>query len=91
MKKIYALNRDSSREGLKERQVQALKLRGVLDDCLRYPKYQLVEADLGKPLLGLGVELHTEVCYKDINQSHIIVLIKTQIQNSVTHIIHNGT
>lgn len=45
-----------------DRQVKALQDRGVLEDCLRCPKFQLVEADLSKPLLGLHADLYAEVC-----------------------------
>lgn len=61
VKKIYALNRSSPHKGLEERQVEIFKQRGVLEDCLNHPKYQLVEARLSEPLLGLNTELYTEV------------------------------
>lgn len=70
VKWIYALNRASPRVDLTERQVTALKQRGVLDDCLRYPKYQLLEADLSQTLLGLSTELYTEVCKGYTASSH---------------------
>ncbi|KAJ3492155.1 hypothetical protein NLI96_g174 [Meripilus lineatus] len=62
VKRIYALNRASIAEGLTERQSKALKKRGVLEDCLGDPKYQLVEACLSEPLLGINAQLYTEIC-----------------------------
>ena len=94
VKWIYALNRASPRAELKERQDKALKQRDVFDVCLRYPKYQLLEADLSQPLLGLSAEVYTEVRYGNtalspkINCTHSLICF--QIQNNVTHIIHNG-
>ena len=59
--KIYALNRASPREGLASRQMKALAQRGILEECQKFSKFQLVEADLSKPNLGLTPELYTEV------------------------------
>ncbi len=61
VKKIYALNRSSASEGLVLRQLNALNQRGVLDACMRSPKFQLLEADLSKPYLGLDLKKYNEV------------------------------
>lgn len=63
VKKIYALNRRSPRETLPSRQLKALEQRGVLETCLAVPKFQLLEADLSQPNLGLSRVLYEEVCF----------------------------
>lgn len=49
--KIYAFNRPSA--NAVQRQVDAFSKHGLLADCLRRPKYQLVEGDLSKSLFDL--------------------------------------
>lgn len=61
VKQIYALNRSSASESLVLRQLKALNQRGVLDACMRSPKFQLLEADLSQPYLGLDLNKYNEV------------------------------
>lgn len=49
--KIYAFNRPS--DNVVQRQVDAFSKHGILEDCLRCPKYHLLEGDLSKPFFGL--------------------------------------
>ena len=69
VKRIYALNRSSPKGGLVDRQLKALKQRGVLDECLRSSKFELIEADLGKPLLGLSPGVYEEVSQRAAPQT----------------------
>ncbi|KAL4248625.1 Adenylate-forming Reductase [Abortiporus biennis] len=66
--RIYALNRTAkgsdlnshSKISLEERQLEAMKRRGLEDECL-LSKVVLVEADLSKPQFGLSFELYEEL------------------------------
>lgn len=49
--KIFAFNRPSG--NVVQRQVDAFSKHGVVEDCLRCPKYHLIEGDLTKPFFGL--------------------------------------
>ncbi|TCD63425.1 putative NRPS-like protein biosynthetic cluster [Steccherinum ochraceum] len=53
VKKIYAVNRPSKDPVL--RQVNAMEKQGLLEDCLRNAKFELVEGDLSLPNFGLDV------------------------------------
>ncbi|CAL1709823.1 unnamed protein product [Somion occarium] len=59
VRKIYAFNRSS--ENAVARQVNAFIKQGVLVDCLRCPKFSLVEGDLSRPLFGLDAALYEEM------------------------------
>ena len=59
MAKVYAFNRPS--RNVVQRQMDAFVKHGVLEDCLRSPKYCLVEGDLTKPFFGLEEKVFEEV------------------------------
>ena len=88
--KIHAFNRKGKRP-LRERQRDLLLDRGYpADSILDSLKVVLLEGDLAQSNIGLSQELYNEVG-AELSQSHCLGLIPTQVQNSVTHIIHNGT
>ncbi|CAO1622087.1 unnamed protein product [Parajaminaea phylloscopi] len=67
--RIYAVNRPSESASLLERQVAALKARGISEAVATSPKVQLVSADLTQPLLGLDLCM-----YEDIRDSISLII-----------------
>ena len=61
VKKIFAFNRPSHTPIL--RQIHTMERQGLLDECMRSPKFQLIEGDLSKPALGLNPETFNEVIF----------------------------
>ena len=61
VKRVYALNRSSSSGSLMKRQVDALDKRGLLEECLGSPKFDLFEVDLSLPGFGLEPESYERV------------------------------
>ncbi len=59
VKKVYAFNRRSGSP--LSRQYQTMERQGLLEECLRNPKFHLVEGDLAQPSLGLKHDLYNEV------------------------------
>ena len=59
VKKVYAFNRQSGIPIM--RQIQTMERQGLLEECMRCPKFRLVEGDLGQPKFGLSSELFAEV------------------------------
>lgn len=57
--KVYALNRPS--DDTVQRQVHAMQKQGLLEDCLRAPKFEMVEGDLSKHHLGLEEAVYEKV------------------------------
>ena len=61
VKKVYALNRSSGSGSLIKRQVDAMDKQGLLEECLRSPKFNLLEGDLSRPAFGLNPEVFETV------------------------------
>ena len=60
--KIYALNRRSHTDELAFRQRKAMEQRGIPEECISSPKFELVEGDLSQSDLGLNPAQYAEVC-----------------------------
>lgn len=56
VRKVYAFNRPS--QGTILRQMQVIQKQGLLEDCLRKPKFELIEGDLTQPYFGLEPDVY---------------------------------
>lgn len=59
VKKIYAFNR--SYDDIVPRQLFAMQKQGLLEDCMRAAKFEMVEGDLSHPHFGLNPEVYEKV------------------------------
>ena len=86
--RVFAYNKSSSSV---EAQRAAFVQNGLNVELLDSYKLRFVFGDMHKPLLGLTVPAYKEVCVLPcILQSRPRYTQFVQIQESVTHIIHNG-
>lgn len=59
VKKVYAFNRPS--DDIIPRQLYAMQKQGLLEDCLRSSKFEMVEGDLSRSGFGLDPEMYEKV------------------------------
>ncbi|THH29826.1 hypothetical protein EUX98_g4377 [Antrodiella citrinella] len=59
VKKVYAFNRPS--DDILPRQLFAMQRQGLLEDCLRASKFEMVEGDLSKPNFGLDPAVYEKL------------------------------
>ncbi|KAF8195302.1 hypothetical protein K438DRAFT_1968611 [Mycena galopus ATCC 62051] len=67
---VYALNRPSRHQDLRERQAHALVNRGLNADLLDSPKLSLLEGDLARPNFGLTAAIYGEMQRKVTHIMH---------------------
>ena len=61
VKKIYAFNRPY--DDIVPRQLFAMQKQGLLEDCMRAAKFEMVEGDLSHPQFGLNPEAYEKVSF----------------------------
>ncbi|KAH8101719.1 acetyl-CoA synthetase-like protein, partial [Cristinia sonorae] len=59
VKKIYAFNRPS--EDIIQRQLYAMQKQGLLEECMRASKFEMIEGDLARPYFGLDPEVYEKL------------------------------
>lgn len=59
VKKIYAFNRPS--DDIVPRQLYAMQKQGLLEECIRGSKFEMVEGDLSRPFFGLDPAVYEKV------------------------------
>lgn len=59
VKKIYAFNRPS--DDIIPRQLYAMQKQGLLEECIRASKFEMVEGDLSRPSFGLDPVVYEKV------------------------------
>lgn len=88
VRKVYAFNRPS--EDMVARQLYAMQKQGLLEECLRHPKFELLEGDLRRPDFGLDPATYDRVRIFLNNDLYHSLHIFIKLRDSVTHVIHNG-